>query len=448
MTLEEVLARSTFSGNIDLSLLTPGNVKNLFDEVVSMATNIEMDSLNLNSTIIFLDLINNFINKTTVLDVVASLGLTDCVSVANDFFTAQADVLSGNSIRLLQDEILSFYASYGSFMNSSSLPMSLKDGEEHSTCLSSLASFPSLINNLTEMITFTTTQNFAENLISLKESFQSLQSNSNKDDIGNCNWPLKYSIWKMPGTALIPCDNSTGNETSKAPDAVDTIQMGLLNDLTDVVTNIATSVIPANVIDECTTMGLMEATKSCNNESNVVLTDVLNLLTVTLSTVKNLDATIIAPLKHSLEEATSGNLSFSKYKFATEFQRTTGNLTSLILGLKTLGTFMEKLSLAMVGNVVNLIPKLYSNLDQFKLIPIAQEELLTLELFSDLTNGTGGTSVEDALKDKVADISRTLETVGSELTTIVADLQEVTDQLTNNLNNYILDVDDLTTFYR
>ena len=442
------LINNTLRLNNELPLLEPDIVNDLLGDVLTMATNIDLTNLNLTSTANFLDFVNKYLNKTTVLDAIGSLGLSECVSLTNQLFNAQSDVLNGNSIARLQSELTSFYSSYEAFMNSSSLPKSLKDGEENTTCVSSLASFPALVNNLTALVTFTSTENFAGNVISLKESLQSLQPGNNKDDLGNCNWPLKYSIWKIPNNGLFQCGNSSEDATGNVQDVVDDVQMGLLKDLSKTVTSITNTIIPANVLDECTTKSLMDATTTCNNESNVVLTDALNLLTKTLSTIKNVNASIIGPLTESLEAATNRNLSFSKYKFAEDFMKTTGNMTALVSDLKTVETLMQKVNLAMIGNVANLVPKLYYGLDKFKLIPLEQTDLINLSLFSSLTNGTGVTSLEEGLSDVVSGITDTLETVSTEMKAITGSLGEAVSQLTSNLNAYLNNFESEASFYR
>ena len=374
------LANNSLGLNNELPLLEPDIVNDLLGDVVNMATKIDLINLNLTSTAKFLDFFNKHLNRTSVLDAIGALGLSECVSLTNKLFKAQSGLLNGKSIAVLQSELTSFYSSYEAFMNSSSLATSLKDGEENSTCVSTLASLPALVNNLTALVTFTSTENFAGNVISLKESLQSLQPDSDKDDLGNCNWPLKYSIWKIPSNGLLQCRNSTDDKTGNVQEIVDDVQMNLLKDLSKTVTSVTNSIISENILDECTIDGLMDATKSCNNESNVVLADALNLLYKTLSTIKNLNENTIEPLQESLHAATDRNLSFSKYKFAEEFIKITENMTALLLNLKTVDTLMQKVSLAMIGNVANLVPKLYSDLDKFKLIPLKQNDLINLDL--------------------------------------------------------------------
>ena len=272
------LTNNTLGLNNELPLLEPDIVNDLLGDVLDMATELDLMNLNLTSTAMFLDFFNKHLNRTNVLDAIGALGLSECVSLTNQLFKSQSGVLNGKSIAVLQSELKSFYSSYEAFMNSSYLPTSLKYGEENSTCVSSLVSFPAMVNNLTALVTFTSKENFAGNVISLKESLQSLQPDNNKDDLGNCNWPLKYSIWKIPNNGLFQCRNSTEDTTGNVQEVVDDVQMDLLKDLSKTVTSVTNSIIPVNDPDECTINSLMGSTNTCNNESNVVLADALNLL--------------------------------------------------------------------------------------------------------------------------------------------------------------------------
>ena len=156
----------------------------------------------------------------------------------------------------------------------------------------------------------------------------------------------------------------------------------------------------------------------------------------------------IESLKETVDAATNRNLSFSKYKFAEQFMQTTGNMTSLLSDLKTVDTLMQKVSLAMIGNVANLVPKLYSSLDKFKLIPLEQNDLINLDLFSSLTNGTGATSLEEGLSDMISGITGTLEMVSTNMTAITGNLGEAVGELTRNLNAYLNELASDASFYR
>ena len=99
------MINNTLRLNNELPLLKPDIVNDLLGDVLTMATNIDLTNLNLTSTANFLDFVNKYLNKTTVLDAIGSLGLSKCVSLTNQLFNAQSDVLNGNSIARLQSEL-------------------------------------------------------------------------------------------------------------------------------------------------------------------------------------------------------------------------------------------------------------------------------------------------------------------------------------------------------
>ena len=428
--------------------LDPAAITNLLDDIKDITVNTELTNLNLTSTMVFLDFINANLNRTIVLTHLESLGLTECVSQVNHLFTQQSKLLNGDMLGSLQKEISSFYVSYETFMNSSFLPLSLKGGNENFICRSSLESFLTMMNNLTLITTFTETINFPEKVLSLKDKFLSLLPVNDNDAVGNCNWPLKYSIWKIPNNGIIHCNNVTGSLTGNVPDVFDSLQETLLTNLLSTINSISGLLSTNNVLDECTINGLKDAASTCNNDTNVVLTDALNLLSITLASVNNLDASTIVALKSNLNTAVNGNLSFSKYQLAEDFVKIRSNMTKVLANLKTVQTLMKKLNLVMHGNVLNMVPKLYSNLDAFKLIPLDLEDLNSLKLFPILTNGSGEESLANGLSDLVSGVSDTLTNLETDLTSVIDDLGDALNQLIKNLNNYLLDVSADDTFYR
>ena len=430
-------------------LLDPTSVSNVLSDITDMASNIDLKKLNLTSTIVFLDFIDTYLNKTTVLTHLESLGLTECVSQVTQLFNKQSEVLNGNSLSTLQNEVSSFYSSYETFINSTFLPTSLKGGNEDLKCTSSLESLLTMMNNLTLLTTFTEATSFADNVLFLKNQFQSLLPANENDAIGTCNWPLKNSIWNIPNNGIVQCNNVNGGLMGNTFDIIDPIQKILMKNLLSTVSGITSGILSTNsILDECAINNLKDVTSTCNNDTSVVLTDALNLLSSTLTVVNNIDSDIIRPLKNNLNGAKSGNLSFSKYQLAEDFTKISRNMTGLLSELKTVQTLMEKVNLAMVGNVVDLVPKLYSDLDAFKLIPLDTQDLNGLKLFPALTNSSGGASLSGGLSELVSGISDALINIENEISSVIDDLGDTIDQLSNNLNSYLLDAGTEDTFYR
>ena len=430
----------------------------VLSDIRNMASNIDLRNLNLNSTRAFLDFVNTSLNKTAILQDLEALGLTECVSKTNKLLSTQSNLLNGDSLNTLQNEISSFYESYETFMNGSFLPPSLKGKEEDMLCVSSIRSFLTMINNLTLLTTFVATDDYARNVISLKDNFQLLLPPNEIDDLGNCNWPLKNSIWKIPNNGMIQCNNFTEISSGNVLDIFDDAQEEILKDLQRTVADINEGIISTdNLLSDCAINSIMDTTSACGNHTNAVLSDLLNLLITTLSSINSIHLSSILPLKTSLSKALYHNLSFSKYQLAEDFDKMNRNMTNLVSYLEKARILLKNINLTMAGNAVKLVPKLYSSLDDFKLITLGTKELNNLIMFSTFTNGSGEklfpdglveSDISDLLSGMVSGISKELATIDTELSTITANLGNVVNQLGSNLNAYLLSGNTGKTFYR
>ncbi len=437
--------------------------QNLFDKVSDLALNTDLQNLNLTSTMNLLNILNN-IDKTLILQQLNTLGLAECAAAANDFLTQQSSILNGDSLSSLQDEITAFSSSYNAFL--STAPAALRGGSDDALCTSSLESFLGLINNLTLLSTFMAPGDFVGQVLALREKVDSLFPQDSADDLGSCSWPMKNSIWKIPGNGLISCDesgkttgsNSTTSDKSGArgnlKNVIASTQKELLTNVEHAIQGVSTSVLSAGgLLDNCALNALTQAANSCGNTTDVVLSDALGFLTSTLGSIKDINENNILPLKNSLNKALRNDPTFSTYGLAEDVQKMATNVTTLLAQLQSVTTLLKTVDLALVGNVASLLPSFYSNLDDFKLVPLSVKELNSLSLFSALSNGSEEVQLDQAgITDMIGEfastIGGTLNTVQSELQTATDNLGNVFGKLMETLNGVLQKTAADETFYR
>ncbi len=413
---------------------------------------LSLDGVNLTSATTLLNVINNHLNQTMVLEQVSALGLFDCVSHLEKLFTTQSNLLNTNSLNAIQAEMNAFFNSYGTFLNATFVPTSLRGSREDLTCLTALKSFVEVLANLSQLLTFTTNGDFAEDVLTLKAKVLSVLPEHKHESIGSCDWPLKNSIWRLPGNGIINCENSYKNNSNFGhvnPESllenIDTGQQMLLQRLQRSIADVAASLLQTEVLDQCAVGNLLDSADLCGNTTNIVFADALKVLTNTISSTTDLVQSSVASLTQTLDTTRNSSLSFSQFQLAHDFQQMNKNMTNLITGLRKTGKLLKKINLALIGNVETMVPNLYSELDEFKLIPLDIQDLSTLGFWSSVTNGT---NFNDSLQDFMSGLSESLELVGGNVTILTSLLSETLQGLERHLDSFLQSTQVDDNFYR